>query len=117
MSHKIPVAKVGPPPLLQRCFVVVFFAWLVLRDKVLTTHNLQKRNWPCNLICSLYSCIHETTTHILTECNYTEALWNIVASTFGLNIYRRVAQKNGLVQLHVVAQEETSLTGSILFSF
>jgi hypothetical protein len=29
-------------------------------------------------------CSHETTLHLLTECSYTEATWNLVATTFGL---------------------------------
>jgi hypothetical protein len=41
------------------------------------------------------SCIHETTTHILTECNYIEALWNIVASRFSLNTYSQMSQYGG----------------------
>ncbi|GJN06929.1 hypothetical protein PR202_ga24706 [Eleusine coracana subsp. coracana] len=35
-----------------------------------------KRNWPCNVNCSLCYCMPETTPHLLTECNFTEAVWN-----------------------------------------
>jgi hypothetical protein len=28
--------------------------------------------------------MNETTTHLLTGCNYTEATWNLVASKFAL---------------------------------
>jgi hypothetical protein len=29
-------------------------------------------------------CSHETTLHLLTECSYPEATWNLVATKFGL---------------------------------
>lgn len=50
-----------------------FFAWLAMHGKVQTADNLMKKNYPCNPICALCFCIPETTDHILTDCNYTEA--------------------------------------------
>jgi hypothetical protein len=61
-----------------------FFAWLALHDRVLTADNMLKKNWPCSDICSFCLCMFETTNHILLECNFTEAVWNIVAGKFGL---------------------------------
>jgi hypothetical protein len=49
-----------------------FYVWLVMHNKALTTDNLIKKNWPCNSFCSFCFCQQETTTHILTECNFTE---------------------------------------------
>jgi hypothetical protein len=46
-----------------------------------------KRNWECDEFCSLYLCIHETTSHLLTECNFMEAVWNSVAHIFALPNY------------------------------
>jgi hypothetical protein len=43
----------------QKC---KFFTWLVLHDRVLTTDNLIKRNWPCNQLCPLCHYLDETTT-------------------------------------------------------
>lgn len=57
-----------------------FFAWLAMHDRVLTADNLAKRNCPHNELCSLCHACNETTDHLLTECNYTEALWNLVAT-------------------------------------
>jgi hypothetical protein len=54
-----------------------------------------KRNWPCNPICSLCTCIHETTTHILTKCNYIEALWNLIATRLSLSNYTQMIQNDG----------------------
>jgi hypothetical protein len=71
----------------------MFFAWLVLHDRVLTAHNLIKRNWPCDLNCSLCLYIHETTYHLLTECNYVEALWNLIATRFNLKNYAHMVQQ------------------------
>jgi hypothetical protein len=64
-----------------------FFAWLALHDRVLTTDNMIIKNWPCNPICSLCSCLNETIRHLLTECNYTKAAWNLVAAKFNLPGY------------------------------
>jgi hypothetical protein len=70
----------------------IFFAWLVLHNRVLTADNMIIKNWPCNPICSLCSCLHETTSHILTECNFTEATWNLVAPKFNLPGYVAMSQ-------------------------
>jgi hypothetical protein len=64
-----------------------FFAWLVLHNKLLTAENMIKRNWECDEFCSLYLCIHETASHLLTECNFMEAVWNLVAHIFALPNY------------------------------
>jgi hypothetical protein len=69
----------------------IFFVWLVLHNRVLTSDNMIIKNWPCNPICSLCSCLHETTSHILTECNFTEATWNLVAPKFGLLGYYTIS--------------------------
>jgi hypothetical protein len=52
-----------------------FFAWLVLHNKALIADNMSKRNWPCNPSYSLCFCLPKTTDHLLTNCNYVEALW------------------------------------------
>lgn len=72
-----------------------FFGWLVMHNKVLTADNMAKRNWPCNLSCVLCYCQHETTAHMLTKCNFTEATWNLVASQHQLPTYTELmAQKS-----------------------
>jgi hypothetical protein len=60
------------------------FAWMVMHDKALTADNIEKKNWQCDPTCTLCFCQHETTTHLLTECNYTKACWRKFAHTFNL---------------------------------
>jgi hypothetical protein len=61
----------------QKC---KFFSCLVLHSRVLTADNMLKRNWPCNQSYSFCLCMDETTPHLLTSCNYTEAVWNLIAT-------------------------------------
>jgi hypothetical protein len=75
-----------------------FFAWLVMHDKILTTSNMHKRNWPCNHNCALCLCIHERREHLLTGCNFTEAAWNLVADKFALPRYNVLSGTGGPVQ-------------------
>jgi hypothetical protein len=72
-----------------------FFAWLVMHDKVLTADNMLKRNWECNYNCSLCLYLHETTQHLLTQCNFIEAAWNLVATGFNLHIYNDFPSDEG----------------------
>jgi hypothetical protein len=71
------------------------FAWLAIHNRVLTADNMLKRSWPCDHFCSFCYCINETTPHILTECNFTEAVWNIISASFDLPSYGFMAQSGG----------------------
>jgi hypothetical protein len=75
-----------------------FFAWLALHDRVLTPNNMIKRNWQCNYNCSLCLCIHETTEHLLTQCNFTKAAWNTIAQQYGLLSYDQMPHSAGPCQ-------------------
>jgi hypothetical protein len=55
-----------------------FFAWLAIQGKGLTTDNLLSKNWPCDPECPLCLCMEETNEHLLTACNFTEAVWDLV---------------------------------------
>jgi hypothetical protein len=59
-----------------------FFAWLALLGKAPTTDNLIKKNWPCDPCCALCYSLPKTADHLLTECNFTEAVWDKVALHF-----------------------------------
>lgn len=63
------------------------FAWLVMHNRLLTADNMIKRNWDCNPICPLCLSAAETTTLLLTECNYIEPVWNNIAAHFLLPDY------------------------------
>jgi hypothetical protein len=65
----------------QKC---ILFAWLVLHDRAPAADNLIKKNRPCNATCHLCTCLPETSQHLLTQCNYSEAVWNVTAPQFSL---------------------------------
>jgi hypothetical protein len=72
-----------------------FFSWLVMHDSVLTVDNMSRKNWPCNPLCSLCYYIQETTPHLLTQCNYTEADWNRISAQFNLPNYTSMIAQGG----------------------
>jgi hypothetical protein len=55
-----------------------FFAWLAIQGKAPTADNMLKRSWPCDPECTLCFCMLETNEHLLTECNFAEAVWDKV---------------------------------------
>lgn len=75
-----------------------FFGWLAIHGKVQTADNLMKKNYPCNPICPLCYCIPETTEHLLTECNYTEATWGELVSIFRLPTHVRQTVTKGVTR-------------------
>jgi hypothetical protein len=48
---------------------------------------MTKRNWLCEHLCSLCLYMHETSEHLLTQCNYSEAVWNLLAASLHLPNY------------------------------
>jgi hypothetical protein len=62
-----------------------FFTWLAMHGKVPTVDNLMLKNWPCNPTCALCYCIPDTNNHLLTECNFTEAVWDRIAHSVQLH--------------------------------
>jgi hypothetical protein len=72
-----------------------FFTWLALHDRVLTADNMNKKSWSCKENSSFCLCMSETTKHILVECNFTEAVWNIVAGKFALPGYDALNHSEG----------------------
>jgi hypothetical protein len=56
-----------------------FFAWLALLRKAPTMDNLDQKGWPCNPSCALCYCEPEMIDHVLTECNFVEAVWDRAA--------------------------------------
>jgi hypothetical protein len=75
-----------------------FFAWLTMHDKILTAKNMAKRNWECHPMCSLCLCMNESTNHLLTKCNYTEATCDVVATRFDLPLYNQMKNEGGPIQ-------------------
>jgi hypothetical protein len=73
-----------------------FFVWLVMRNRILTAENMIKKGWPCFHICSFCLCSHETTKHLLVDCNYAEVVWNLIAAALSLPNYATMAAAGGL---------------------
>jgi hypothetical protein len=69
----------------------------VLHNRALTADVMQKKNWPCESLCSLYFCIQETDDHLLCKCNYTEALWRAVSGDLQLPQYDTMFHLGGPV--------------------
>jgi hypothetical protein len=72
-----------------------FFAWLIMHDKAPTVDNLLKKKWSCNTTCSLCFCMPETANHLLTQCNFTVALWVSAASAYNLPSYQQMPMQGG----------------------
>jgi hypothetical protein len=64
-----------------------FFAWLVLHGRILTIDLMAKKHWPCNLSCSLCFCELKNAPHLLLNCNFSDAVWNITTHRCNLPSY------------------------------
>ncbi|GJN23572.1 hypothetical protein PR202_gb11234 [Eleusine coracana subsp. coracana] len=58
-----------------------------MHDRVLTAENMQKKNWDCDPNCQFCLVAPETIAHLLSKCNYTEAVWNEIAYYWDLPSY------------------------------
>jgi hypothetical protein len=72
-----------------------FFNLLALHAKILTADNMLKRHWNCNQFCSLCHCMLETTNHLMMGCNFSEVVWNLVATRFNLPRYSQLPVSKG----------------------
>jgi hypothetical protein len=72
-----------------------FFVWLVLHNRVLTADNMLKKNWPCDETYCFCLSMFEMTNHLLLHCNYTEVVWNIVATSYSLPNYAALSHSVG----------------------
>jgi hypothetical protein len=49
-------------------------------------------------MCPLCFCINESTSHLLTKCNFAEATWNLFAPRFNLPSYVQMKNEGGSIQ-------------------
>jgi hypothetical protein len=101
---------------------IKFFAWLALHNKALTTHNMAKKSWPYNPLCSLCYCEPESVHHLLAGFNYIEALWNATAAHFNLPNYDSLGPNQSLLQWVTIinragSRKDRQIKLGILFSF
>jgi hypothetical protein len=98
-----------------------FFAWLVMHNRTLTTDNKLKKNWQCNPTCSLCYYQQETAPHLLTQCNYTEALWNLFQGQHNLLNYNYLITRGAnewvrsFIESYNKTDQRTKLV--VIFSF
>jgi hypothetical protein len=98
-----------------------FFVWLVLHNKILTADNMAKKNWNCNPTCALCYCMLETADHLMTKCNYSEALWQTLAPKHSLPSYNCLSPLGGPVDwvLHLcssgVVSDKREMLGLLFF--
>jgi hypothetical protein len=101
---------------------VSFFTWHALLGKAPTADNLVKKNRPCDPCCALCYCLPENADHLLTECNFTEAVWDKVALHF--QVHHAICQfQKGNVMDWIASiavscsRKEQCLNGGIVLSF
>jgi len=61
------------------------FMWILIKEKILTADNLQKRRWPCHEHCVLCNGPLETAVHLCFNCGFAKAVWNQVFTWEGIN--------------------------------
>lgn len=67
-----------------------FFVWTLLHNKVLTTNNLIKRNWPNDPICKLCSTEPETPNHICLNCTFAKQVWAYLVGWLNLTVIQAI---------------------------
>jgi hypothetical protein len=98
------------------------FAWLALLRKAPTTNNLVVKGWPCNPSCALCYCEPEMIDHVLTECNFTEAVWDRVVQEFqvheALIPFQKGKISDGIAALaRIPSKRQQRINARIVFSF
>ena len=61
---------------------VALFAWVIVKGRILTCENLQKRGIHGPSQCCLCSQAKETTNHLLDSCPFAAAIWDKGAMGF-----------------------------------
>jgi len=54
------------------------FVWILMRGKILTADNLQKRGWPHQDHCALCNGPLETGLHMALLCPFAKAVWSLI---------------------------------------
>ena len=73
------------------CFVVcrwigkqlIFFAWLVLQNRIWTADRLQRRGWQNCGNCPLCNQVQESSGHLLYKCHFTIRSWKEILTWCG----------------------------------
>ncbi|KAJ4792662.1 RNA-directed DNA polymerase (reverse transcriptase)-related family protein [Rhynchospora pubera] len=67
---------------------VTLFLWLLLRDKLLTQHNLAKRGWPTIQACKLCQLQEiETADHLFVSCPFAKEILTRMTAYFNVTLH------------------------------
>lgn len=62
---------------------VTIFIWLMMKNKILTVDNLQRRGWNMANRCSLCKSQQETIVHLFSGCVYTKSVLQNIRRNYG----------------------------------
>jgi len=79
-------------------YSIRFFAQTLLHQKILMTNNMQKRDWPNDLICKVCTSYTKTSTHHCKVCPYTKK--SGVANNSPVVLFKALA-KLGRLDLYI----------------
>jgi hypothetical protein len=63
---------------------IQIFMWHVFRDAIPTRHNMRKRKWQGNPLCSFCKQV-ETMEHLFFACPVAKATWRVMGASIGTN--------------------------------
>jgi hypothetical protein len=86
----MPIWKAGAEPNCR------FFAWTLLHRKILATNNLNKRNWPNDLIWKRRGANQERPTQLCKDCPFSKDVWFFLKQWFGLIVVDSVGTTRSL---------------------
>jgi hypothetical protein len=69
-----------------------------MHNRALTADNMLKKNWPCDPIYPLCFCLPESMEHLLTGCDFAEAVWKLIAPDHIFLSYSAMATSGGPTQ-------------------
>ncbi|WVZ90520.1 hypothetical protein U9M48_036814 [Paspalum notatum var. saurae] len=62
------------------------FAWILIKNKILTADNLAARGWPHQTSCTLCNGPMESALHLCLSCPYAQEVWNHVLAWENLSL-------------------------------
>ena len=57
-------------------YIYIYFMWVTVKGRLLTTDNLQKRGFVIPIWCSMCKSDEETVDHLFLHCRVARELWD-----------------------------------------